>query len=262
MMKAALLACVLAVAFADVERDQCTDANCQTACNKTVVKATDCLEWTYRNRTFYHTLTCNAAGDSITEQGYTDNTCTKVEGRPHEFKPAQCHPDRDGSRELKCVAGANAAGLAFSRTITALNKAHGKVTFDHGCTGSDAHGSNNCNWAWGATAHVTYDVGLDEDLTHGSKIAVDATLDGVLPLKFTCAACGANCTFTIPILSIPVNFAMPPCPVAKFTAADTVPLTLPDKNPAGVPISVKATAQIHDATGAVVLGLSVTANLS
>jgi hypothetical protein len=69
------------------------------------------------------------------------------------------------------------------------------------------------------------------------QINVNAKLDGLVPLKFSCPvsshlchtflrhltpaphtahcaqACGGNCSFTVPVAKREVSFAMPPCPI-------------------------------------------------
>jgi hypothetical protein len=43
-----------------------------------------------------------------------------------------------------------------------------------------------------------------QTLTAKSSIEYDLKVGG-LPLKGTCVACGADCTFTIPVIKVPVS---------------------------------------------------------
>ena len=57
----------------------------------------------------------------------------------------------------------------------------------------------------------------DDDNAHieaGSSITLDAKLDHIIPFKATCPACGANCSFTVPIIKEHFSWQMPDCPLS------------------------------------------------
>jgi len=124
------------------------------------------------------------------------------------------------------------------------------------------YGDSDCDFHWGDALNIKAGATFDEDVTGGS-LAVDLKVDGILPLKTSCAICGANCTVTVPIVKKTITFAMPPCPLAKANVpfAITKAVTLPAKSP--VPISAKVTGTVTatDQSGNT-LSLGITAQLS
>lgn len=95
--------------------------------------------------------------------------------------------------------------------MNTLSGADLKVTLDHGCTGSDDYGSNDCTLQFGDSKPftVTYDLKLDQDIVEGTKISANLKLDNLIPFTLECDACGSDCTFEIPIVkksvTIPVR---------------------------------------------------------
>ena len=61
-------------------------------------------------------------------------------------------------------------------------------------------------------------------------------------MQFTCQACGANCSITIPIVKKTVTFATPPCPIKAAHLAKTIPVTLPSKSP--IPLKSKVAGTV------------------
>jgi hypothetical protein len=59
--------------------------------------------------------------------------------------------------------------ITVTRTINTLAGADGVVTLDKDCTGSDAHGSNDCTIHWGDELGITFDLKLEEDLAEGAS---------------------------------------------------------------------------------------------
>ena len=126
------------------------------------------------------------------------------------------------------------ADITLSRTVNSLAAGSSlNVTVEgSACSTKDAYGSNECDVHWGNTYTVDVAASLAEDLTTGSKIAVDLKLDGLVPFKASCAACGANCSVTVPIIKQSFNFAMPACPISvKAGIAKTISAALPTKSP-------------------------------
>merc|ERR1711998_391893 len=70
--------------------------------------------------------------------------------------------------------------ITFSRTIDSVSGASGSVTLDHGCTGSDEYGSNDCAFGWGQKVSANLNVTMAKDITSGT-ISVDAHVDGLIP---------------------------------------------------------------------------------
>mmetsp|Transcript_27590 Transcript_27590/g.75090 ORF Transcript_27590/g.75090 Transcript_27590/m.75090 type:complete len:80 (+) Transcript_27590:652-891(+) len=54
-----------------------------------------------------------------------------------------------------------------------------------------------------------------------------AQVDRIISWKFSCAACGQNCTTTVPVVNQEVNFAMPDCPVAADAISEVIDQVLP-----------------------------------
>jgi hypothetical protein len=153
-------------------------------------------------------------------------------------------------------------GVQFSRTVNSVNNVTAKATFASGCTSTDAYGSNDCNWPWGDANSVTYVADLEEDITSGT-LSVDLKVNGIIPFKFDCPVCGANCTITIPIVGTKETFALPPCPISsKNIPAATTAFTLPAKNPLGVGASIAGSITITDQNKVVVASITLSAKLS
>jgi hypothetical protein len=163
-----------------------------------------------------------------------------------------------------CVATAaltDAAGIAFSRTINADQHLPLHLTFSQGCTSSDAYGSNNCNWAYGSELGIDYNVKLDEDVNSG-KLAVNAKVDSILPFVVSCGLCGVNCSLTIPVINIPVDFAMPPCPIKAASFVNSTTVAIPATNPIGAKTTATGTAVITDQNGQSIISLTFSATLA
>ena len=152
------------------------------------------------------------------------------------------------------------ANVQFSRTVNSVG-ANGDfvLKFDAGCASVDAHGSNNCAWDWGAYIQGSVDA-HSGPLNEGSKLIVDLKVDKVISWKFTCAACGQNCTTTIPLVNEEVNFATPPCPIPAQTAVELFNTTLPSTSPTkGVKVTAVGTIKVVNELGATILDLGIDA---
>jgi hypothetical protein len=138
-----------------------------------------------------------------------------------------------------------------------------QLKFDAGCTGSDDYGSNDCAFAWGDSVSGSAGGDLGHDLEDGSTFSVDVKVDKLISWKFSCAACGANCTTTIPVVNEPVNFAMPDCPIPATEVPATVfSQVLPTDSPTkGVKVTVSGTVSVADDKGASVLSLGIDATV-
>lgn len=107
-----------------------------------------------------------------------------------------------------------AADIQFSRSVTKIaDDSDFQLKFDNGCSSSDDYGSNDCTFAWGDEISGSAGGSLGHDLEEGSTFSVDVKIDKFVSWKFSCAACGSNCTTTIPVVNQDVNFAMPDCPI-------------------------------------------------
>jgi hypothetical protein len=101
---------------------------------------------------------------------------------------------------------------------------------------------------------------LERPITTGSTLSVDLKAS-IIPLKFDCAACGANCTFTIPIINKKVSVALPPCPINPAAMHGTKSITLPAKSPLPIKIDAKGTITLTNGDGTVVADVSVNVDL-
>ena len=132
--------------------------------------------------------------------------------------------------------------IQFSRTVDSVTGAEGTLTLASGCTSSEQYGSNDCTLTWGEKVTATVNATLDKDITQGTTFTVDAKVDGLIPLKFTCPACGGNCSITVPIIKKTVSFALPPCPIKADHIAKTFSAQLPSKSP--IPLKSKVTGTV------------------
>ena len=151
------------------------------------------------------------------------------------------------------------ADIILSRTVNAIAAGTAaNVTIEgSSCTTHDAYGSNACEVHWGSSYTVDYAITLGEDLTAGAKVHVDVTLDKIVPFKFSCAACGKNCSITVPIIKRSYEFTMPPCPISKQGLSDRITKALPATSPVPVRIGLKGNVQVTDQAGAVVVDVDV-----
>jgi hypothetical protein len=130
------------------------------------------------------------------------------------------------------------------------------------CASLDAYGSNECDLQWGTNYTVDVDATLAEDIVSGHSFTVDLKLDGLIPFKFTCALCGANCSITIPLIKQDVTFSMPACPLAAGPLKMTATLPLPATSPVPIKASVKGTVTVQDPSGTTVADVSVNGAVS
>ncbi len=83
-------------------------------------------------------------------------------------------------------------------------------------------------------------------------------VDKVIAWKFTCPACGSNCTTTIPVVNLPVNQPMPPCPIDADSIERAINQVLPASSPlGGVKVTAIGTIDVRNEINAEVLKLSI-----
>ena len=167
-------------------------------------------------------------------------------------------------RAFALESAASDSSIKFSRTVSHVAEGFsGKAVFDHGCSGSDAYGSNDCAWNWGDSVKVTASAAAGADVAAGSKIVVDLKVDSIVPFKVTCPACGANCTATVPIVKQEITVALPPCPLiaaAKPLSVDYT-LALPSSSPLPVKVTAKGSVSLQDAAGHTLATVTVDATV-
>lgn len=153
------------------------------------------------------------------------------------------------------------ASIHVTRTIDALNIGSVQAYLDgKTCASVDKYGSSNCNLDWDAsyTGHVN--ASLTKDIEKGSELSIDANVDSIIPLKKTCAACGADCTITVPVIHKTYSFSMPPCPISAQSLNQAFQFTLPSALP--VKTKVEGHVKVTDAAGALLVQLSLKAEAS
>ena len=154
--------------------------------------------------------------------------------------------------------------IKVTRSVESVASGYtGKVTVDQGCSTTDAYGSNDCAFAWGETLKLSAAVEAGADISAGAKFFADLKVDSIIPFKAECAACGANCTITVPIVKKEITVAMPPCPlVAKGKTLSTeIPLSLPAKSPLPVKVSAKGNAKLVAADGSTIASVDFDATV-
>lgn len=148
-------------------------------------------------------------------------------------------------------------GVVLTREVKALaGDSDLYLLFDQGCKTTDAYGSNNCEWGWGSLISGSLTSELGHDLLPGSTVNLKFTVNRLIKWEFTCPACDANCTTTIPVVNQPVTFPLPPCPIQAFEVVDQLfNTTLPAQSPSPVKVTASGDIVIKDQTGATVIDL-------
>ncbi len=163
---------------------------------------------------------------------------------------------------LALTLAAALSDIKISRTVDALTLGTAVLTIDgEACASTDAYGSNDCDLSWGSayTGHAT--LNMTQDIVAGSQLVVDTKVDRVVPFKFTCDACGANCTVTIPVVSKTVTIELPPCPISAMQLDQGFNFTLPADSPVPVKTTIKGTAALNDASGNTLVHLTLDGEL-
>jgi len=159
--------------------------------------------------------------------------------------------------------GSATADIVLSRTVNSATIGSGTVTVEgSACTSKDAYGSNNCDVAWGTNYTLDLDLTLSTDIVAGHKFTVDMKVDGILPFKFTCALCGADCTVTVPIVKKTITFSLPACPIKAGALKQSVVLPLPASSPVPIKASADGKVTVADPSGATVADIDVKATVS
>ena len=118
---------------------------------------------------------------------------------------------------LPILFGMVVCDISISRTIDSLSIGTGVLTVDgDACASSDPYGSNDCTFKWGMSYSGHATANMTQDVTAGSKLSVDMKVDRLIPFKFECAACGAECTVTVPVVKQTITIPMPNCPISAI----------------------------------------------
>eukprot|EP00754_Rhynchopus_humris_P020387 Rhum_TRINITY_DN14694_c0_g1::Rhum_TRINITY_DN14694_c0_g1_i1::g.108854::m.108854 len=154
--------------------------------------------------------------------------------------------------------------ITATRKVTSIIAGgSGSLNLKTGCTATDEYGCSAFALNWGTNYTVEVKAQLPEAIGEGATLEVDAKIDGLLPLKFTCAVCGAVCEFTIPLIGKKVSLTMPACPLAPAGPYNaTAVLPLPAKDPVALDVSVSGTGEVKDKAGKVLLAVSVDGKMS
>ncbi|GMH77797.1 hypothetical protein TL16_g07538 [Triparma laevis f. inornata] len=156
-----------------------------------------------------------------------------------------------------------ANGIQFSRTINSLaDDSSLSLKFDAGCSSEDDYGSNDCSFGWGDTVSGNVNATLGHDLEDGSTFSVDLKLDKFISWSFSFAACGSNCTTSVPIVNQDVNFAMPDCPITADGVTQAFSQALPTDSPTkGVKVTAIGNIEVKDAAGDSVISMDIDATV-
>ena len=153
------------------------------------------------------------------------------------------------------------ADIVLSRHVNSISAGTGKLTLAGACTSSDAWGSNACDLDWGKSYTAAVDGTLSKDIETGDTFTADITIDDLLSLKFTCQLCGANCSFTIPVVQKSVSFAMPACPITAGALLLTKTFTLPATSPVPIKAGFKGTVVAQDKAGNSLANINVSSTV-
>lgn len=98
------------------------------------------------------------------------------------------------------------------------------------------------------------------DITSDAVLTGDFKLEGIIPLKFTCAVCGAECKITIPIIGKDIDVNLPDCPISGMSIKNDTTVTM-----AAVPVALSAKGTLTITQGGTTLldmSTSITATTS
>lgn len=162
-----------------------------------------------------------------------------------------------------CFATLAAGDIKVERTINSLSPS---ITFNFTTTGAscentDAHGCSKLDLRWGTNVSSYIDL-QTMAITAGTKIVLKATVEAILPLDVTCLACGANCSFKIPVINTPVTIPFPPCPISPLSIIQSFIIPMPAKSPIPLSVPITANAKLLDPSGATLADVDLTATLS
>jgi len=117
---------------------------------------------------------------------------------------------------------------------------------------------NDCTFDWGQTLGGSFAGNLAHPLEQGSSLHVDLKVNKFISWKFSCPACGENCTTTVPVVNEPVNVAMPPCPIPAGSIEQGIESILPATSPTGgVKVTAVGSVGVTDANGGPVLTMNI-----
>ncbi|KAJ9442529.1 hypothetical protein DIPPA_19018 [Diplonema papillatum] len=106
--------------------------------------------------------------------------------------------------------------LTLSRTVTQIEEGYQfSIMVDKGCSKVDEYGSNDCIFEWDKEYTVNYTGVLAEAIGKKSVIESKIRVDDFYSFSESCPLCGANCTFTIPVIKLYVDVVLPSCPLIK-----------------------------------------------
>ena len=167
------------------------------------------------------------------------------------------------SLALALLLSSSAADVTLSRTVNSLAAGSATLTIEgSACASQDNYGSNDCDVHWGQSYGLKYDATLSKDIEAGSSFTADFKLDRFVPLKFTCALCGADCTVTVPIIKKTYTLKMPSCPISSQGLRGNLTATLPSPSPVPLKIGLEGNLKATDANGNVLADIDVSGQVS
>eukprot|EP00615_Pteridomonas_danica_P009174 CAMPEP_0114341776 /NCGR_PEP_ID=MMETSP0101-20121206/9273_1 /TAXON_ID=38822 ORGANISM="Pteridomonas danica, Strain PT" /NCGR_SAMPLE_ID=MMETSP0101 /ASSEMBLY_ACC=CAM_ASM_000211 /LENGTH=177 /DNA_ID=CAMNT_0001475493 /DNA_START=71 /DNA_END=604 /DNA_ORIENTATION=- len=157
-----------------------------------------------------------------------------------------------------------AANIQFSREVLAIGP-DGTVDIEldtspptGACATEDAYGSNDCTFDWGQNVTGSFVGTIGDPIESGSTLSVNLKVDKVITWAFSCAACGAVCETTVPVVNQPVSIPLPDCPLPVGSLEKAFNEALPASSPlGGVKVTATGTLGVTNPSGADVLKLSI-----
>jgi len=89
------------------------------------------------------------------------------------------------------------------------------------CKKNDRYGSNNCNFNWGDTVEGTMVLDPGMEITKEHEVHGKFTIDRFVHWNYSCAACGKDCTVTLPVIDKKITMKAPPCSLFRKKEGDS-----------------------------------------
>jgi len=126
------------------------------------------------------------------------------------------------------------SGLTISRTIDTIDdKLSLTIAFVHAtCDEEDEYGNNNCHYNWGDDLNINVTLNTNGvPFGEGDNVVGKFKVDYIIPWRFDCQICGADCTLSLPVIDQGITIPGPACPYADEASTRNFDLQLGKVSP-------------------------------